>query len=188
MYQKGTFNYLKGDDFRALELSYVGQELSLVMLLPEKVDGLTEFEKTLTEAKLTQWLGQMRPEDLRVWLPRFKITSAFNLKGALSALGMPAAFQRGAADFSGINEGKEGLFISEVVHKAFVDVNHRRHHQEIRRARGSAAVPGRSSFRVPDPRQPFGKHPVSGPTGPSAELIEQERARALALAGLNNAR
>jgi serpin B len=124
MHQSGTFKYLKGDGFRALELPYTGNELSMVLLLPEKVDGLAEFEKTLTEAKLTQWLGQMHSvDDLPVWLPRFQMTSAFSLKSALSALGMATAFRPGAADFSGMNGGKEPLYISDVVHKAFVNVN-----------------------------------------------------------------
>ena len=55
-------------------------------------------------------------------MPRFKIESQFSLKEALSELGMPIAFSESEADFSGM-DGKKDLFISDVVHKSFVDVD-----------------------------------------------------------------
>jgi serpin B len=56
-----------------------------------------------------------------VYLPKFKMTSQFSMAKMLAAMGMPDAFS-GAADFSGMN-GKRDLFISAVIHKAFVEVN-----------------------------------------------------------------
>ena len=123
MYQKGKFKYLQGDNFQALALPYVGKNLSMVVLLPEKLDGLKEFEKTLTEAKLRDWPSRMHEVVLDVRLPKFKMTEEFDLRQVLSELGMPLAFEPGAADFSGMNGGKERLYISDVVHKAFVEVN-----------------------------------------------------------------
>ena len=58
---------------------------------------------------------------MEISLPRFKLTAASELKGALSALGMPVAFDAGRADFSGITGTRE-LAISAVVHKAFIEV------------------------------------------------------------------
>lgn len=123
MRQSGKFKYLAGDTFQALELPYVGMELSMVILLPKKVDGLSEFEKSLTAANLAAWLEKMRETEMDdVLLPRFKTTAEFQLNRELTALGMTDAFVPDKADFSGMN-GKRDLFISRVVHKAFVDVN-----------------------------------------------------------------
>jgi serpin B len=58
---------------------------------------------------------------VHVFLPRFKMTSQFQLKGVLESMGMTLAFSQ-QADFSGISS-EEQLFISTVIHKAFVDVN-----------------------------------------------------------------
>jgi serpin B len=122
MHQKATFKYLDGGRFQALEMPYVGKDLTMVVLLPKKVDGLAEFEKGVTPETLAAWLGQLRPTEVNVTLPKFKVTAEFALNDALSALGMPSAFKESVADFSGITTA-DALFIAAVVHKAFVDVN-----------------------------------------------------------------
>jgi serpin B len=123
MHQKARFNYMKGDDFQALELPYQAKDVSMVVFLPDKVDGLAAFEKRLMEPQLKQWLGQLRSQEVQVALPRFKLTAEFNLNKTLEALGMRQAFAAGRADFSGISGSGRNLFIQAVVHKAFVDVN-----------------------------------------------------------------
>ena len=94
----------------------------MVLLLPKKVNGLAELEKSLTAEKVASWLGQAREQEVIVSVPKFKTTAELSLKGPLEALGMKKAFQMPGADFSGMN-GKDDLFISAVVHKAHVDVN-----------------------------------------------------------------
>jgi serpin B len=105
-----------------LELPYAGNDLSMIVVLPKKADGLAELEKTLTADKLSQWLSRLQETEVDVTLPKFKTTVEVELSKTLSALGMPLAFS-GRADFSGMNDGKESLHISGVFHKAFVDVN-----------------------------------------------------------------
>jgi serpin B len=115
------FNYLDGGTFQALELPYVDKDLATVVLLPKKADGVADFEKTLTVHNLNEWLGKLQEHEVVVALPRFKMTSEFSLGDTLAAMGMPLAFSP-AADFSGM-DGMKYLFVSAVVHKAFVDVN-----------------------------------------------------------------
>jgi serpin B len=122
MHQVAKFNYADGGTVQLLEMPYVGKELSMVVLLPKKPDGLGELEKSLTADQLTGWLGKLHEEEVEVTLPRFKTTSEFRLNDQLTALGMKKAFVAGQADFSGMN-GKDDLYIGFVVHKAFVDVN-----------------------------------------------------------------
>ena len=121
MNQKAEFGYMKTDTFQALELPYVDDELSMVILLPKKIDALDEFEKTLTTDNLMQWLADIHKCEVVVFVPKFKMTSQFSLADVLKSMGMKDAFSSDA-DFSGIN-GKRDLFISAVIHKAFVEVN-----------------------------------------------------------------
>jgi serpin B len=148
MNQKGKFKYLDGGDFQALEMPYVGKELSLVAFLPKKPDGLTDFEKQLTAANLTKWLAGMREREVQVAFPKFKVEAEFSLNGALQGMGMSDAFSRPVADFSGINGKKNDLYISAVVHKAFVEVNE----EGSEAAAATAVVIGTLSARIdPDP-------------------------------------
>ena len=121
MHQTEKFAYLKAEGLQALELPYEGHALSMVILLPDKVDGLTDLEQGLTADKLFAWRGQMKRRQVELTLPKFKMTSEFALKGVLSSLGMVDAFTT-AADFSGM-DGSKNLSIQHVIHKAFVDVN-----------------------------------------------------------------
>jgi len=122
MSQERRFRYLDRDSFQALELPYDGDRQSMIVFLPKRADDLAEFERTLTPARLADWLAAMTMRDVYVTLPRFKIAAEFQLKDALSNLGMPLAFSRGKADFSGIAKGAP-LWLSAVIHKAYVDVN-----------------------------------------------------------------
>jgi len=121
MNQSGKFKYLDGDTFQALELPYAGKDLAMIALLPKQPDGLAEFEKLLSAAKLVDLLHKMRETEVIMSLPKFKLTSEFGLKETLSTMGMQLAFSS-SADFSGM-DGKRDLFLSAVIHKAFVDVN-----------------------------------------------------------------
>jgi serpin B len=122
MHQTGKFSYFKDGAVQGLEMPYVGKDLSMVVLLPSKPDGLGELEKKLTANQLSSWLGKLHETKVDVTLPKFKTTREFQLKKALSELGMPLAFTFNA-DFSGINGGKDSLRIADVIHKAYVDVN-----------------------------------------------------------------
>jgi serpin B len=121
MNQKAEFGYMETDTFQALEMPYVDQELSMVILLPKKSDALDEFEKTLTPDNLSQWLAKIHKQEVIVFVPKFKMTSQFSLASVLQSMGMTDAFSSNA-DFSGM-DGKRDLFISAVIHKAYVEVN-----------------------------------------------------------------
>ena len=122
MNQMDKFGYMETENFQALELPYVDNDLSMIILLPKQIDGLPEFEKTLKAEALSQWLGRLHRREVIVSVPRFKMTSQFSLASVLKSMGMTDAFSARAADFSGITGGRD-LFISAVIHKAYVDVN-----------------------------------------------------------------
>jgi len=121
MNQKAEFNYMETENFQGLELPYIDNELSMFILLPKDINGLGELEKSLTVETLSNWDEAFRKREVIVSTPKFKMTSKFSLADVLQSMGMNNAFS-GKANFSGMN-GKRDLFISEVIHKAFVDVN-----------------------------------------------------------------
>jgi serpin B len=122
MRQMAAFPILQGDGFQALALPYKGDRLSMVILLPAKHDSLPALEKALSAESLGKWIGAMKPQLVSVALPKFKATTTILLAETLQGMGMTDAFGLPPADFSGMT-GKKDLFISQVIHKAFVDVN-----------------------------------------------------------------
>jgi len=96
--------------------------LSMLILLPKSINDLDIIEKQLNPAKLKSYIYQMKEQKVEVYLPKFKFScDTIDLKEILMQMGMKDAFTSNA-DFSGIN-GKKNLFISNVLHKTFVEVN-----------------------------------------------------------------
>ncbi|XP_058659694.1 serpin B6-like isoform X1 [Ammospiza caudacuta] len=130
MFKQANFNmtYIGDLQTKILELPYVGNELSMIILLPDAIQdgstGLERLERELTLEKLMGWIcpEMMNSTEVKVYLPRFKLEENYDLKPILRSMGMPDAFDLGKADFSGISPGNE-LVLSEVVHKSFVEVN-----------------------------------------------------------------
>ena len=121
MSQRGEFRYLENDRFQALEMPYAGDRLAMAFFLPKQVEGLARLEKSISAAKLELWLNAMNLSEVDVYLPKFKFSSGFDLVDALKSLGMIDAFGL-SADLTGMVEIPD-IFISAVIHKAFVDVN-----------------------------------------------------------------
>ncbi len=119
------FAYAETDDVQLLEMPYAGRRLSMVVVLPKTADKLAAIETSLNAANLNEWTSKLSAPGaamrVDVWLPRFKMTSEFKLTETLARLGMSDAFTP-KADFSGM-DGAQDLFLSAVIHKAFVDVN-----------------------------------------------------------------
>jgi serpin B len=150
MKQTHFFGLAELEGFKLLVIPYEGGEASMVVLLPDKVDGLADLEKSLSAEKLSSWLEKSRSVRVALSLPKFKNTSALNLNNTLITLGMKKAFVAGEADFTGIaNVPGEPLYIGLVMHKAFVDVN-----EEGTEAAAATAVNIRAGA-VMRPAEPF---------------------------------
>jgi len=134
MWQSARFKHAMTEDYSVemLELPYSGQDLSMVILLPGRVEYVSDaehndvhdLEKKLTAENLRAWLAKLderSPHKTSVRLPRFTTSSSFNLAKELKELGMTSAFAD-TADFSGM-DGTKNLYLSDVFHKAFVEVN-----------------------------------------------------------------
>ena len=122
MHQVAKFNYAENDQVQILEMPYTGGDLSMVVLLPKPGYELAKLESMLRPEVIRSWLSQLSKEKVEVFLPRFKLEERFVLNEELQGLGMIDAFDKVAADFSGMTPGPD-LYISMVIHKAFVEVN-----------------------------------------------------------------
>ncbi|MBA7641840.1 hypothetical protein ES703_49525 [subsurface metagenome] len=94
MNQEERYKYFESDELQVLEVPYKGDDLSMVILLPIKKDGLTELEDSVNTNRFREWMNALAWRQVTVFFPKFTMTCEFKLK-----------------------------FISEVVHKAFVDVS-----------------------------------------------------------------
>ncbi|MBN1809641.1 MAG: serpin family protein [Planctomycetes bacterium] len=122
MFLNEDFPYAEDSSVQVLELPYRGDRLSMVVILPRSPKGLPQVEASLDGDRLNAWIAALRSRSVHVFLPRFTMNCRFSMGQTLASMGMPSAFDPGAADFSGMT-GNRDLFISNVVHQAFVDVN-----------------------------------------------------------------
>jgi serpin B len=125
MHRKGDFKLLDEKDFQALSLPYKGNTLSMVVLLPKTVDGLAGLEDALYAEDLKGWLAKLdkqRGQKVSLYLPQFKLETKYDLAGPFQRMGMKDAFSP-AADFSGMGWPKGDLWIGQIKHRAFVEIN-----------------------------------------------------------------
>ena len=121
--EDAVYGYAETDRLQVLDMPYAhgsGNELAMLVLLP-KEDNLTAAEAALDPETLADLRKSLVRERVRVVFPKFTLETEYRLPGTLAAMGMPTAFS-GDADLSGM-DGTDNLLVSDVVHKAFVDVN-----------------------------------------------------------------
>jgi serpin B len=97
----------------------------MLILLP-RVGQFESFERSLDAQRVDDILGQLQSQDVMLFLPKFEFSSEYALGDTLAAMGMPDAFDPQNADFSAMydaSQAHETLYISQVVHKAFVAVD-----------------------------------------------------------------
>lgn len=158
MTRRGQYEYLEADGMKLLELPYgKGKDLSMLIFLPDAKDGLSNLEPKLTQEQVDKWIAGLRMREVEVFLPRFRVEAQFQLGKLLQAMGMSLAFDPERADFSGMSTDDD-LAITEVIHKAFVDVNE----EGTEAAAATAVVVGvRSAAPPSDPAVFRADHPFA---------------------------
>ena len=115
------FNCVKADKVQILELSYDGEDLSMLFILP-KEDNLEKLEKSINTKKLSEWRSALEKQRVDIYIPKFKFETKYFMAETLKEMGMPLAFKWPGADFSGM-DGTRNLYIGDVIHQAFIEVN-----------------------------------------------------------------
>ncbi|GIY29058.1 uncharacterized serpin-like protein TK1782 [Caerostris darwini] len=121
MHLKEKFPYVEKESFKALQLPYKGEDISMIILLPNARDGLEELEKSLSLDFIQDLTKSMRKRKVEVALPKFRLEYSKSLKESFQALGMNRVFNSGA-HLNGINDSDQ-LLVSEILHKAVLIVN-----------------------------------------------------------------
>jgi len=153
MRQTNYFNYVEFKNMQVLEMPYAGNKLSMIILLPKGCNesDLKDVEKSLTADNISMIRASF-PEEYkdktRAIIPKFKFVKSYELRRALSEMGISKAFSPFFADFSGIT-GDRSLYISKILHKAFIDVN-----EEGTKASAATAVNIGYGCPAPDLTQP----------------------------------
>lgn len=153
MHEIETFRHTEGTEYRAIELPYRDSKLAMLIILPN-LGSHEAIEDQLSYELIHSISEQLRPRTIRLGLPKFTFESQFSLSRALADLGMATAFSPATADFSGMN-GHRDLYISDVLHKAFVTVDE----EGTEAAAASAVVMRLSSAIVDEPIELNIDHP-----------------------------
>jgi serpin B len=136
-----------------LELPYTGDEIAMDILLPKPQSGLAKLESALQPADFDSCLDKLAAKQVDVFLPRFKMEQGLTLNSHLRALGMKDAFDENKANFSGMSD--TSLYITHVIHKAFVEVNE----EGTEAAAATAVVMGTKSVMIDKPVTFRADHP-----------------------------
>jgi serpin B len=144
MRQTTRIRYADAGSLQVAAIPYDGNELSMVLLVPKEIGGLADAEKDLSAENMEKWIAAAQPQDVELYLPRFRMEAQFQLADTLRGMGMASAFSS-RANFSGM-DGTRDLFLSAVVHKAFVDVN-----EEGTEAAAATGVVARVASAPPPP-------------------------------------
>ena len=93
MHQTGTVRHLKTNGYKAVDLEYRGCDVTMLVILPDKRDGLDDFERRLDARVLDDCVSRLRHREVEIFLPRFRITwGVTDLADPLKSLGMHLAF------------------------------------------------------------------------------------------------
>ncbi len=121
-----SWGYAEDADALVIRLPYVEEEVACYLVIPPEPDGLPAVEATLDADRVEGWIARIRDEEHHadgLVLPRFSFRSALDLPEALSALGMPSAFDPALADFSGMADVEPTLHLSHVLHEGWIAVD-----------------------------------------------------------------
>jgi len=124
MYAKDSFRHAETDTHQILEMPYVGDRISMLVLLPSERGGIGALEESLSAESLEEWRGSLDWKRLEVFFPKFSLDVMYNLRDDLGDMGVTSVFDIGRADLSGIAEDGP-LYASKAIHKAFINVDER---------------------------------------------------------------
>jgi serine protease inhibitor len=122
MSQGGTFSYYSDEQMQAIDLPYGKAGFSATVVLPKAGTNIESFANALNQQQWNAWSGRLSRMKGEIFLPKFRLEYKQNLNDMLIAMGMGIAFKPDEADFRGI-DSRGNLFISEVMHKTFVQVD-----------------------------------------------------------------
>ena len=120
----GTFDYAHSNGAQVLKMPYEGDRLSMLVILPEGLDAIGALEESLSVDMIQQWRQELRPSEIElVSIPKFNMSTNYDLKGPLQALGITDVFEESSSNLDGITDMPPRVWVSKATQDAFVNVN-----------------------------------------------------------------
>lgn len=116
------FPYFENEALQAIDLGYQGDAVTMLLLLPKVANNLEKIEASLDTSKISEIQDGLNSVNVALSVPKFSSESSFEISQALQRLGIRDAFNPQRANFSGITDDPNGLFIGSAIHKAVVEV------------------------------------------------------------------
>ncbi len=154
MHQTAQVGYMENDSFQAIELPYAHSNLAMLIVLPKATDGFPAVEAHLDTDLLGTIDKGLGNDRVAIALPKFKFAASLDLAQPLTELGMKAAFDPSAADFSGMDNQRD-LYVSGVVHQAYVAVDEK----GTEAAAATGIMVGATAIIMPPPQEFRADHP-----------------------------
>lgn len=143
MHQTETFGYMNAGGVTGIRLPYGEGDIAFYAFMPDRWEG---FLEGLTPERYQGWIDAVNPERIRLALPKVRLKTGAVLNEPLQAMGMRRAFDSTQADLSGLLEKSQGVYISQVVQKTFLEIN-----EEGTEAAAATSVRATGSARPADP-------------------------------------
>ncbi len=119
-----TFDYTHSNGAQVLKMQYEGDRLSMLVILPEGKDAIGALEESLSVDMIQQWRQELRPSEIElVHIPKFSMSTKYDLKGPLKALGITDVFEKSFSNLDGITDMPPRVWVSKATQDAFVNVN-----------------------------------------------------------------
>ncbi|MCK4852731.1 MAG: serpin family protein [Bacteroidales bacterium] len=153
MHQTSSFPYYEDEEVQAISLPYKNGRMSLMVILPKSIEGWKIVSQVINYERITLVRSAMKSREVQLVLPKFRSELLINLRQELTAMGMGTVFSR-YADLSGMT-GEKNLYVDEVIHKAFIEVNE----SGTEAAAATAGIIGLKSSLAGDPVRFIADHP-----------------------------
>jgi len=122
MFQVNETNYFEDSQNQVIELPYKNGTMSMTFILPKANYSIEDLNQSINSESFANYNSKLSKRKVRIYIPKFSFTSEFHLEDVLLKMGMPDAFDPTKANFTGMSDG---LSISKVIHKTFIEVNER---------------------------------------------------------------
>ena len=153
MHQTRSYPYYEDEEIQAISLPYKNNRMALMVILPKSIEGWRLISQVINYERINLVISGMGTREVQLALPKFRSELQINLRQELTSMGMGTAFSR-HADLSGMT-GEENLYVDEVIHKAFIEVNE----MGTEAAAATAAIIGLKSSLRDDPVRFNADHP-----------------------------
>ncbi len=127
MHSDWSVPYYEADGFKMISLEFKSEDdegkYAMALLLPAEGTEISDMLSSLDGSGFAEALSKLSDQQVMIKLPKFEYMYAASLADTLKAMGMEGALNPDTADFSGMTQQDNDLFISDVLHKCYIRVD-----------------------------------------------------------------